>query len=94
MKRIFLAALVGLAAAGASPIAGAQVSINLGIGVPLYNPPPVIYQARPVYRAPPPVIYRGNGYWGHDRRPVIVQRHDNRHYNAPHRDNHHDNHHH
>jgi hypothetical protein len=92
MKRLLLAALAGLAAAGAVPAAQAQVSINLGIGTPLYTePPPVVYAPRPVYVAPPPVVYRGRGAWGHTRPPVVVVHHDDHH---GHHDYHHDDHHH
>ncbi|ANN78124.1 hypothetical protein [Bordetella flabilis] len=98
MKRLILAGLAGLAglaALGAGTTADAQVSINLGIGVPLYTePPPVVYQPRPVYVAPPPVIYRGGGYWGHDRRPpVVVVHHDDHHDHHDHHGHHDDYHH-
>lgn len=91
MKRLILAALLGVAAAGAVPAAQAELSINLGIGTPFYTaPPPVVVAPRPVYVAPPPVVYRGRGYWGHSRPPVVVVHH------GDHRDHHdrHDDHHH
>ncbi|OZI18553.1 hypothetical protein CAL26_12615 [Bordetella genomosp. 9] len=94
MKRAILATLAGLAAAAALPAAQAQVSINLGIGTPVYTaPPPVVVAPRPVYVAPPPVVYRGHNEWGHYRRPVVVVRHDDHH---DHHDDHghHDDHHH
>ncbi|HTJ98532.1 MAG TPA: hypothetical protein VL522_02860 [Bordetella sp.] len=92
MKRAILAALVGLAAVGAVPAAQAQISINLGIGTPLYvAPPPVVVAPRPVYVAPPPVVYRGHNDWGHSHQVVVVH-HDDHH--DHHHDDHHDNHHH
>jgi hypothetical protein len=93
MKRFILAALAGLATAAAVPSAQAGISINLGIGTPVYTPPPpVVVAPRPVYAAPPPVVYRGRGYWGHARPPVVVVHHDDRHHD--HHDRHHDDHHH
>jgi hypothetical protein len=98
MKRLILAtltALAGLAALGTGTAADAQVSINLGIGEPLYTvPPPVVYQPRPVYVAPPPVVYRGGGYWGHDRRPPVVVVHHDDHHDHHDDHGHHDDHHH
>jgi hypothetical protein len=95
MKTFILAALTGLAAIGASPVTQAQVSINLGIGAPLYAPPPVVYVApRPVYRAPPPVVYRGGGNWGNQHRQVVVVHHDDHHDHHDNHNDHHDDHHH
>lgn len=95
MKRLILAMLAGLAALAGTPAAQAQVSINLGIGTPVYAaPPPVVVAPRPVYVAPPPVVYRGRGDWGHPRPPVVVVHHDDHHDHRDHHDDHHDDHHH
>ncbi|AOB31169.1 hypothetical protein AKI39_11360 [Bordetella sp. H567] len=100
MKRAILAALAGVAATAAVPAAHAQVSINLGIGTPIYTaPPPVVVAPRPVYVAPPPVVYRGHDEWGRGRRPVVVVHHDDHHDHHDHHDyhddhGHHDDHHH
>lgn len=59
--------LIGLAvvAATAMPVAAfahTDVSIGLGLGGPVYVPPPAVYIApEPVY-APPPVVYAQPGY--------------------------------
>jgi len=94
MKRAIMAALAGLAAAGAVTSAHAQLSINLGIGTPVYTaPPPIVVAPRPIYVAPPPVVYRGHDHWGHYRRPVVVEHRDWHH--GDHDDHgHHDDHHH
>ncbi|HVJ55822.1 MAG TPA: hypothetical protein VM689_25390 [Aliidongia sp.] len=59
VKAAFLAA--GLAVTGlivAAPAAEARGFVSIGIGLPLYAPPPVIYAPPPVvYAAPPPVVY-------------------------------------
>ena len=49
-----LAALVAFA-----PPADARVFVGVGVGVPLYGPPPPVYYypPPPVYYAPPPVVY-------------------------------------
>lgn len=55
--------LVGLAILGiviaVSPQADARVFVGVGVGVPIYAPPPIYYYPPPppVYYVPPPVVY-------------------------------------
>ena len=53
MRRIFVAAIVAFAAC-LPAAANARVFIGVGVGVPLFYPPPVYYAPPPVYYAPPP----------------------------------------
>lgn len=52
---------VSLATAGAlmaaTAPAQAHVSFSIGLGVPVYGPPPVYYDPPPVYYEPLPVYY-------------------------------------
>jgi len=43
----------GLAAVPAE----ARTFVSVGVGLPLFGPPPVVYAPPPVYYAPPPVVY-------------------------------------
>ena len=54
-------ALMGLCTAPTE----ARVVFGVGVGVPLYYPPPVYYPPPPVYYAPPPVVYQAPA-------PVVV----------------------
>ena len=37
--------------------AEARTFVSVGVGLPLFGPPPVVYAPPPVYYAPPPVVY-------------------------------------
>ncbi len=37
--------------------AQARTFVSVGVGLPLFGPPPVVYAPPPVYYAPPPVYY-------------------------------------
>jgi len=59
---------LGRLLACASPLAQAELSISVGLnpyGYVLYPGPVSVYPPGPVYY-PPPVIYLGEGRWGHD----------------------------
>jgi len=49
---IALAAVLAL-----SPHAGARVVVGIGVGVPLFMPPPVVVAPPPYYYYPPPPVY-------------------------------------
>jgi hypothetical protein len=52
--------MVAAATIAASPNAEARVFVGVGVGVPVYYPPPPVYYYPPppqVYYAPPPVVY-------------------------------------
>jgi hypothetical protein len=58
-RTLLLAAVAGAALFGgvaASP-AEARTFVSVGVGLPLFGPPPVYYAPPPVYYAPPPVVY-------------------------------------
>ncbi len=44
---------IGLAAAPAE----ARTFVSVGVGLPFFGPPPVVYAPPPVVYAPPPVVY-------------------------------------
>lgn len=59
---------LGWLLACASPLAQAELSISIGLnpyGYVPYPGPVSVYPPGPVYY-PPPVIYLGEGRWGHD----------------------------
>lgn len=41
----------------AATSADARTFVSVGVGLPLFGPPPVVYAPPPVYYAPPPVVY-------------------------------------
>lgn len=53
-------------------LAGAA-DVSIGIGIPLFAPPPVVYAAPPVVYAPAPV-YEDDDYWKHQREYQKEQR--------------------
>jgi hypothetical protein len=56
--RLSSAAALGIAALTLASAADARGFVGIGIGIPLYYPPPVIYAPPPAYYAPPPpVVY-------------------------------------
>ena len=61
IRPVAAAAVMALLAVGASVAmtqpAEARVFVGVGIGVPLYYPPPVYAYPPPYYYAPPPVVY-------------------------------------
>jgi len=50
------AAAVLFGSLAAAP-AEARTFVSVGVGLPLFGPPPVVYAPPPVYYAPPPVVY-------------------------------------
>ncbi|HLZ64635.1 MAG TPA: hypothetical protein VKQ29_00325 [Aliidongia sp.] len=50
------AAAILLSTAAAVP-AEARTFVSVGVGLPLFAPPPVVYAPPPVAYAPPPVVY-------------------------------------
>ena len=80
MKKILVAGLIGASALLASGAAMAHVDVSIGLGIPVYQAPPVVYAPAPAYgpvaygpavavdyRSP---YYRGNDWhgrgWHHD----------------------------
>ena len=67
-RHLASALALGLLLACTSPLAQAELSISIGLnpyGYVPYPGPVSVYPPGPVYY-PPPVIYLGNGRWGHD----------------------------
>jgi hypothetical protein len=70
MKQLALNVTSGLALLTltfASPLANAHVSVNLGIGIPYAEPPPIYYEPPPRYYSPPPPVYYGPSVIYEDR---------------------------
>jgi hypothetical protein len=72
VKRVALASVVLLGCAAVAPAFAGHVSLNIGVGLPVYGggyyaapapvvyappPPPVYYAPAPVVYAPAPVVY-------------------------------------
>ncbi|NOU35904.1 MAG: hypothetical protein HOO88_03935 [Kiritimatiellaceae bacterium] len=82
MKKIVVVALILMSGSG---YARTQVSLNIGVGLPIYYERPVYYT--PVYYSPAPVYYEQRCYPA----PVVVYVDRDREYRSFHGYGHHDN---